>query len=201
MKSLLREAMEEGAYGMSTGLDYPPGSYASTEELIELSREAAKLGGIYHTHCPPPPRATPRWTRSRRRSRSAGSPGSPRTSPTSTSGSAASTAPPSCSRLVEDAREKEDLDVTFDSYPYVFSGTRLLILFPEWVQEGGPEKIIAGFNDPEVRARLREEVRPRAGSLAGHVDHLLQAAAQPHLRGQVDRRACHHDRQARRSTR
>ena len=51
MKALLREAMEEGAYGMSTGLDYPPGSYATTEELIELSREAAKLGGIYHTHC------------------------------------------------------------------------------------------------------------------------------------------------------
>ena len=43
--------MEEGAYGMSTGLDYPPGSYASTEELIELSKAAAKLGGIYHTHC------------------------------------------------------------------------------------------------------------------------------------------------------
>ena len=50
MKALLREAMEEGAFGMSTGLDYPPGSYADTAELIELSREAARLGGIYHTH-------------------------------------------------------------------------------------------------------------------------------------------------------
>src|SRR5881396_1983768 len=35
---------------MSTGLDYPPGSYADTAELVELSREAARLGGIYHTH-------------------------------------------------------------------------------------------------------------------------------------------------------
>ena len=50
MKSVLRESMEEGAYGMSTGLDYPPGSYADTDELVELSREAARLGGIYHTH-------------------------------------------------------------------------------------------------------------------------------------------------------
>ena len=50
MKAILREGMEEGAYGMSTGLDYPPGSYASTQELIELSKEGARLGGVYHTH-------------------------------------------------------------------------------------------------------------------------------------------------------
>src|SRR5215475_10289946 len=50
MKALLRTAMEEGAFGMSTGLDYPPGSYADTAELTDLSREAARLGGIYHTH-------------------------------------------------------------------------------------------------------------------------------------------------------
>jgi hypothetical protein len=42
--------MEEGAWGMSTGLDYPPGTYAHTAELTEFSREAARLGGIYHTH-------------------------------------------------------------------------------------------------------------------------------------------------------
>ena len=50
MQAILREGMEEGAFGMSTGLDYPPGSYADTAELIELSREAMRLGGIYHTH-------------------------------------------------------------------------------------------------------------------------------------------------------
>ena len=46
----LREAMEEGAWGLSTGLDYPPGSYADTDELVGLSTEAARLGGIYHSH-------------------------------------------------------------------------------------------------------------------------------------------------------
>ena len=50
MKAIIREAMEEGAIGMSTGLDYPPGGYASTDELVELSKQVADLGGIYHTH-------------------------------------------------------------------------------------------------------------------------------------------------------
>src|SRR2546429_2362958 len=50
MKAILREGMEEGGFGISTGLDYPPGSYADTAELTELSRDAARLGGIYHTH-------------------------------------------------------------------------------------------------------------------------------------------------------
>ena len=50
MRATLGEAMEEGAFGVSSGLDYPPGSYASTEELAQLTAEAAKFGGIYHTH-------------------------------------------------------------------------------------------------------------------------------------------------------
>ena len=50
MKALIREAMEEGAVGMSTGLDYPPGNFADTDELVELSGQVAALGGFYHTH-------------------------------------------------------------------------------------------------------------------------------------------------------
>ena len=51
MKAQLRESMEAGAFGMSTGLDYPPGSYADTNELVELSTEAARLGGhLPHPH-------------------------------------------------------------------------------------------------------------------------------------------------------
>jgi N-acyl-D-aspartate/D-glutamate deacylase len=50
MKSLIRKAMEEGAWGMSTGLDYPPGYYASTEEIIDLTRVVAEYGGIYASH-------------------------------------------------------------------------------------------------------------------------------------------------------
>ena len=50
MRSMMREGLEEGAFGLSTGLDYPPGSYADTDELVSLAEEAARLGGIYHTH-------------------------------------------------------------------------------------------------------------------------------------------------------
>ena len=50
MKAMIRESMQEGALGLSTGLDYPPGGYASTDELVALSEQVAELGGIYHTH-------------------------------------------------------------------------------------------------------------------------------------------------------
>ena len=50
MKALVREAMEQGAVGLSTSLQYPPAPYAKTEELIALAAEAAKYGGIYATH-------------------------------------------------------------------------------------------------------------------------------------------------------
>src|SRR6266480_2308002 len=49
-RALLREGMQEGAYGLSSGLDYPPGSYATTQELANLAYVAAKFGGHYHTH-------------------------------------------------------------------------------------------------------------------------------------------------------
>jgi N-acyl-D-aspartate/D-glutamate deacylase len=50
MKALVKEAMDQGAYGLSTGLIYPPGSYAKTDEIIELVKVIAPYGGIYHTH-------------------------------------------------------------------------------------------------------------------------------------------------------
>ena len=50
MRALLREGLQEGAVGLSSGLDYPPGSYATTEELAALAEEAGRNGGFYHTH-------------------------------------------------------------------------------------------------------------------------------------------------------
>src|SRR6185369_12706981 len=124
MKALLRTAMEEGAFGMSTGLDYPPGSYADTAELTELSREAARLGGIYHTHV--------RYSLGDRfldPFREALDIGRGSDIPVHiTHFYHRTTSPGGASRmldLVEEARES-GLDVTFDSYPYNLSSTRLL---------------------------------------------------------------------------
>ena len=64
---------------------------------------------------------------------------------------------------MEDARE-EGLDVTFDSYPYPLSSTRLLIMVPQWAHDGGPEKLAGVLRDPKTRERLRKEMAPRAGT-------------------------------------
>lgn len=162
MRALLRTAMEEGAFGMSTGLDYPPGSYADTAELTELSREAARLGGIYHTHV--------RYSLGDRfldPFREALDIGRGSDVPVHiTHFYHRTTSAGGASRmlgLVEDARES-GLDVTFDSYPYNLSSTRLTILLPQWTHDGGPERLTEVLRDPATRARLRQDMGPRASS-------------------------------------
>ena len=159
MKSALRESMEEGAFGLSTGLDYPPGSYADTDELVELCGEAARLGGIYHTHV--------RYLLGDRYldpfkeafdiGRRSGVPVH------ITHLFRRVTSPGGASRLlalVEEARD-EGLDVTFDCFPYPYGGTRAIIVLPQWAQDGGPERLKEVLRSPEARERIRQEVQPR----------------------------------------
>src|SRR5262249_8325448 len=155
MRALLRTGMEEGAFGISTGLDYPPGSYADTAELVDLSREAQRLGGIYHTHV--------RYSLGDRfldPFREALDIGRESAIPIHITDFYHRTASGGGARrmleLVEGARD-EGLDVTFDSYPYPLSSTRLLILVPQWAHDGGPEKLKAVLADPAVRPRLRQD--------------------------------------------
>jgi N-acyl-D-amino-acid deacylase len=162
MRALLRTGMEEGAFGMSTGLDYPPGSYADTAELTALSETSARLGGIYHTHV--------RYSLGDRfldPFREALEIGRGSTVPVHiTHFYHRTTSPGGASRmldLVEGARE-EGLDVTFDSYPYNLSSTRLTILLPQWTHDGGYERLKAVLSDPKQRERLRKDMGPRASS-------------------------------------
>jgi N-acyl-D-amino-acid deacylase len=160
--ALLRVAMEEGAWGMSTGLDYPPGSYADTAELAHLARQAAALGGIYHTHV----RYSlgDRYLDPFREAIEIGRRGGIATHITHFYHRATHVrgARPLLA-LVEDARE-EGLDVTFDSYPYIFSSTRLNIVIPQWAFDGGPERLRTALASPEARARMRTEMGPRGAS-------------------------------------
>lgn len=156
--SLLKEAMDDGAFGLSTGLDYPPGSYAQTDELVELAEGAGKLGGFYHTHVryslgdqylDPFKEALEIGRRS----------GSP-VHLTHLSGIAEShRGSGRIIELVESARAS-GMDVTFDMFPYRYGGTKVLILFPQWIQDGGPENIIRVLNSDDARERLRKEVLP-----------------------------------------
>ncbi len=165
MRGMLRDGMADGAFGLSSGLDYPPGSYADTAELAALTAEAGRTGGFYHTHVRYPlgdrfldpfreaieigrrAEAPAHITHFYHRLRFSGS-------------------PEQMLGLVDEARA-EGLDVTFDSYPYEWASTRLLILIPTWVQSGGPGPTKERLADAKVRNRIRREMRVRGVLFAG----------------------------------
>jgi N-acyl-D-amino-acid deacylase len=165
MRALLREAMEEGAYGLSSGLDYPPGAYATTDELASLAAEAAALGGIYHSHV----RYTlgDRFLDPFREAIDIGRRGSAPSHITHFYHRATFPGTPDqMLALVDDARA-EGLDVTFDAYPYEWASTRLLITVPTWVQEGGPGPTKERLADRSIRDRIRRELHERGVLFAG----------------------------------
>jgi len=165
MRSLLRESMEEGAFGVSSGLDYPPGAFASTDELAALTAVAAALDGIYHTHVRYA--LGDRFLDPFREAIEIGRQGQGPVHITHFYHRATYPGTPEqMLAMVDDARA-EGLDVTFDCYPYEWASTRLLIMLPPWVQAGGPAPLKERLADPVVRARLREEIGIRGRSYAG----------------------------------
>jgi N-acyl-D-amino-acid deacylase len=164
-RSRLREAMEEGAFGLSTGLDYPPGSYATTAELVELAAEAARLGGIYHTHVRYPlgDGFLDPYREAIEIGRRSGVP----VHITHFYHRPTFPGPPEVMlALVDDARAA-GLDVTFDLYPSDWASTRLLIMLPPWIQSGGLGPLRERLADRKVRARVREESGARGRLFAG----------------------------------
>ncbi len=158
MKALVREVSEEGSFGLSTGLDYPPGSYADTNELIELSKAVARTGGFYHTHT----RASLRkqgllapWGEAIEIGKAGGIPVYFTHYRQRTQGEGSHL---DYLGLVEKSRD-EGVDVTFDCYPYVYGSTRANIVLPGWTMDGGPGRLAEILNAPKERARLREEMR------------------------------------------
>lgn len=180
MRAMLREAMAEGAFGVSSGLDYPPGAFASTEELAALTAEAAMNGGFYHTHVRYA--LGDRFLDPFREAIEIGQLGGGpvhlthfyhrQTHPGG---------PEQLLDLVDDARGA-GRDVTFDTYPYEWASTRLLIQLPLWVQAGGPMALKERLDDPAVRDKLRAELGERGAaytSAAGWADLRLGAFARP----------------------
>ncbi len=180
MRGTLREAMEDGAYGLSSGLDYPPGAYATTAELASLTAEAARQGGFYHTHVRYPlgDRFLDPFREAIEIGRRADAPVHITHlyhRPTYPGG------PAELLHLVDAARA-EGLDVTFDMYPSEWAATRLLIQVPQWAQAGGPGRTLERLADAGVRARLRAELAARGAaytSAAGWSDLRLGYFARP----------------------
>ena len=180
MRALLREGLQEGAVGLSSGLDYPPGSYATTEELAALTEEAGRNGGFYHTHVRYAlgDRYLDPFREAIEIGRRAGAPAH------ITHFYHRETHPGGYEPLlglVDDARA-EGLDVTYDSYPYEWASTRLLIQLPGWIQAGGPGPLKQRLAERTARDRLREELAARGAaytSPAGWADVRLGAFRNP----------------------
>src|SRR4029079_7444331 len=137
-RARLRESMEQGALGVSSGLDSPPGAYATTDELAELANEAARLDGIYHTHV----RYSlgDRFLDPFREAIEIGRRGEAPAHITHFYHRATFPGTPDqMLELVDDAVGRGQ-DVSFDLYPSEWASTRLLILIPIWILAGGPAR-------------------------------------------------------------
>lgn len=156
MKSLLREAMQEGAMGMSTSLIYVPSGHADTEEIIELAKVVAEYDGMYVSHIRSEEAklleavqelitvAEQAEIRSEIYHFKA-------------SGNANWGLLDEAIKLVEKARAK-GLPITTDMYMYNASSTGLNILLPEWAKEGGHDNMMEMMRNPDKRQQMMEEV-------------------------------------------
>ncbi len=156
MKTLVAEAMEQGALGLSTSLQYVPSRFASTDELVALASVAAKYGGIYITH---------------QRSESAGIMDSLDEVFTiaerakipaevwhlKTAYRANWGRMPDVLKRIEEARGR-GLDVTANIYPYDRASNGLDACLPVWAREGGLDPMLARLKDPAMRARIKREM-------------------------------------------
>ena len=153
MERAVAQAMEQGAFGLSSSLIYVPDRFASTEELIALARVAARYGGSYITH----QRSEEDQIDSSldevfRIAREAKLPA--QIYHLKTAGKKNWGRMPQVLKRIEEARE-QGLDVSADMYPYVASSNSLDASLPSWVREGGRDKMLARLRDPAGRARAR----------------------------------------------
>ena len=154
MQEIVKTAMSQGVFGVSSGLIYPPNAYANVEELGDVSK-AAK-GGLYASHL--------RYDGGKLREgieeaiaigERAGIP--VHVFHIKVTGQKNFGRMKEVIEIVEAARAR-GVRVTADQYPYVASSTSLTATIPPWAQDGGTDKLIARLKDPRERARIRKEM-------------------------------------------
>jgi N-acyl-D-aspartate/D-glutamate deacylase len=157
IQALMETAMKAGAMGMTTALIYPPSSFASTEELVEVAKVAARYGGIYASHMRDEGRqlltAVDEAIAIGERGglpveifhlKAAFQPGW-------------GTLMAQAGGAIEAARAR-GVDVAADLYVYTAGGTGLEATIPTWAQEGGRAKLVERLANPDIRARLKREI-------------------------------------------
>jgi len=179
MVAIVTQSMKEGAFGLSTGLFYVPGAFASTDEVVALARAAGEGGGIHVSHMRDEAAGV---LESVAETITIGEKGKLPTQLTHHKiiGRAGWGKSVETLRLVAEARAR-GIDVTIDQYPYTASSTSFsAALFPPWALEGGAEARAARLAEPESRARVREAVIGRIRNERGGGDaSRLQVAAFP----------------------
>ncbi len=177
MEQLVEQEMKAGALGVGSALIYPPGSYASSDELIALCRVAARYDGMYISHI--------RNQGSRfveaveeliRISRAAGIPAE-----IYHIGAAGAENWPKMDRVVQlvEAARRDGLRITADMHAYPAGCTGLTACLPPWAQEGGGDAMLKNLRDPATRRRIARAIRDDDGDWdnpyrsVGSPDHIL----------------------------
>jgi N-acyl-D-aspartate/D-glutamate deacylase len=180
-QALVARAMCEGALGLSTGLFYPPQSFAKTDEVIAVAREAGRRGGIYDTHQRDESSYSIGLLASTREAIAIG-----RTARMPVHfahlkalGVDVHGQAPQLIATIAAAR-REGLDVTADQYPWNASGSSLdASLLPRWALDGGYRAFLARLDDPASLARLKPEMAENLRRRGGAASLLLTSAGQP----------------------
>ena len=187
MRALVRAAMRDGALGLSTGLYYAPGSYASTDEIIALARVAAASGGIYDSHL----RDESSYSvgligavdEALRIGREAAIP--IHVSHIKALGTDAWGQSDTVIALIRAARAS-GLEVTADQYPYLASGTSVeAALVPRWAEAGGRDSLRARVNDPAARARIASEMERNLARRGGAGAMLITSTRDSSIAGKT----------------
>ena len=156
MKRLVRQAMEEGARGLSTALEYAPAPYASTDELIALAAESAKYGGLYATHMRNEGSGImAALEETARIAREAKTP--VEIWHLKVAGVASWGHMPEVVKFIDDARTS-GLDIAADTYAYTAWNNSMSAFIPPWAHDGGDDKLIERLKDPATRARIRKDM-------------------------------------------
>jgi N-acyl-D-amino-acid deacylase len=156
MRQLVEQAMKDGAFGISTALEYVPDTFASTDEIVELAKVARQYGGVYFTHQRSETDAiftsldevfsisqranisTTIWHLKTAYKENFGK-------------------MPEVLRRIQAARDR-GIDVAASVYPYTRASNSLISSFPPWVSEGGTDQMIARLKDPATRERIKKEM-------------------------------------------
>lgn len=156
MANLVRQAMEDGCFGISTGLIYTPGCYGDTTEIVVLAKVAAGYGGLYFTHIRGEnDTLLDAIAEAIEIGRQSGAP--VQIAHLKAMGSHMWGKSVDVLRMIDEARA-EGLEVTFDQYPYTASATGLAATLPPWAQSGGREKFLERLKDRDTRARMRKDM-------------------------------------------